>query len=130
VVNATTPANYFHVLRRQLHRDFRKPLIIATPKSLLRHKEARSTFEDMEPETRFLRLIPETDPEIYSGESNPEVERVVFCSGKIYYDLVVRPCMPLLVLICLRLHAHSTALSGVRPSWLTRGLGPFPIALV
>mmetsp|Transcript_21593 Transcript_21593/g.64324 ORF Transcript_21593/g.64324 Transcript_21593/m.64324 type:complete len:987 (-) Transcript_21593:527-3487(-) len=89
VVNATTPANYFHVLRRQVHRDFRKPLIIATPKSLLRHPDARSTLEEMGPGTRFKRVIPETDSEISKdGGGNPDVRRVVLCSGKVYYDLL------------------------------------------
>lgn len=57
VVNCSTPANYFHVLRRQLHRDFRKPLIVAAPKSLLRANNCTSTLEEMGPDTRFKRLI-------------------------------------------------------------------------
>ncbi|MHA1108609.1 MAG: 2-oxoglutarate dehydrogenase E1 component, partial [Alphaproteobacteria bacterium] len=83
VVNVTTPANYFHVLRRQLHRDFRKPLIIMTPKSLLRHKLCVSTLDDMGPERYFDRVISERS-EIAPDE---KVKRVVLCSGKVYYDL-------------------------------------------
>jgi len=86
VVNCSTPANYFHVLRRQLHRDFRKPLIIATPKNLLRERRCTSTLEEMAEGTKFHRVFGEVDSNIHS---NPDkVRRVVFCSGKIYYDLV------------------------------------------
>ena len=83
VVNVTTPANYFHVLRRQIHRKFRKPLIIMTPKSLLRHKLCVSDLEDMGPGRYFDRVISEP------GEIAPdgEVKRVVLCAGKVYYDL-------------------------------------------
>jgi 2-oxoglutarate dehydrogenase E1 component len=84
VVNLTTPANYFHALRRQIHRPFRKPLIIATPKSLLRHKLAVSTLDDMAADKTFHRLLPE------AGQLVPDakVRRVVLCSGKVYYDLL------------------------------------------
>eukprot|EP00933_Yihiella_yeosuensis_P079725 TRINITY_DN930_c0_g1_i1.p1 TRINITY_DN930_c0_g1~~TRINITY_DN930_c0_g1_i1.p1 ORF type:complete len:1068 (-),score=228.22 TRINITY_DN930_c0_g1_i1:671-3874(-) len=86
VMNLTTPANYFHALRQQLHRDFRKPLVIASPKALLRHKACISSFEDMGPDSKFMRLIPERDAAI---SANPEqVKRLVFCTGKIYYELV------------------------------------------
>jgi 2-oxoglutarate dehydrogenase E1 component len=85
VVNATTPANYFHVLRRQIHRDFRKPLILLTPKELLRLPECRSPLADFLTGTRFHRLIPETDPEIATGE---KTRRLIFCQGKVYYELV------------------------------------------
>eukprot|EP00746_Dinoflagellata_sp_MGD_P001864 gnl/MRDRNA2_/MRDRNA2_103542_c0_seq1.p1 gnl/MRDRNA2_/MRDRNA2_103542_c0~~gnl/MRDRNA2_/MRDRNA2_103542_c0_seq1.p1 ORF type:complete len:1180 (+),score=256.97 gnl/MRDRNA2_/MRDRNA2_103542_c0_seq1:123-3662(+) len=86
VCNITTPANYFHALRRQTHRKFRKPLIVAAPKNLLRHKMAVSSFEEMAPGTAFKRLISERDPEI---ANNPDkVDRLVFCTGKIYYELV------------------------------------------
>jgi 2-oxoglutarate dehydrogenase E1 component len=85
VVNCSTPANYFHVLRRQIHRDFRKPLIIATPKNLLREKRCTSTLEEMGKGTKFHRVIEETDPEISSKAEN--VRKVVFCSGKVYYEL-------------------------------------------
>lgn len=89
VMNCTTPANYFHALRRQVHREFRKPLVIFTPKSLLRHPDAQSTLEEMGPNTRFLRVIPETDRSIcLDPEPNPAVKRVVFCQGKVYYDLM------------------------------------------
>jgi len=84
VVNCTTPANYFHVLRRQIHRNFRKPLIVMTPKSLLRHKLATSRLEDMGPGTGFRRVIGEVD-ELAKGS---RVRRVVLCSGKVYYDLL------------------------------------------
>lgn len=91
VMNCTTAANYFHALRRQVHREFRKPLVIFTPKSLLRHPGARSTMEEIGPNTRFLRLIPETDKTILlDGQPNPDVKRVIFCQGKVYYDLLAK----------------------------------------
>jgi 2-oxoglutarate dehydrogenase E1 component len=84
VCNLTTPANYFHALRRQLHRNFRKPLIVFTPKSLLRHKLAVSALADMAEGSRFRFVIPEID-----SIAEPEkVRRVVICSGKVYYDLL------------------------------------------
>jgi 2-oxoglutarate dehydrogenase E1 component len=84
VANITTPANYFHSLRRQVKRNFRKPLVIMTPKSLLRHKLAVSKLADMTGESRFRTVIGEVDT-IAPG---PEVKRVVLCSGKVYYDLL------------------------------------------
>lgn len=84
VVNCTTPGNYFHVLRRQLHRNYRKPLVIFTPKSLLRHKLAVSTLGEMGPGTRFRRVLPEGDPLVL----DKTVRRLVFCTGKVYYDLL------------------------------------------
>src|SRR5271166_506514 len=84
VCNITTPANYFHALRRQLRRNFRKPLVIMTPKSLLRHKLAVSKLAEMTEDTGFLRVIPEID-EITPPEA---VKRVVLCTGKVYYDLL------------------------------------------
>jgi 2-oxoglutarate dehydrogenase E1 component len=83
VANCTTPANYFHILRRQLHRNFRKPLIIMTPKSLLRHKLATSTLADMGKGTHFKRIIGETEALV----KDEKIQRVVICSGKVYYDL-------------------------------------------
>jgi 2-oxoglutarate dehydrogenase E1 component len=82
VVNATTPANYFHVLRRQIHRDFRKPLIMFTPKSLLRHKLCVSTLADMGKGTTFQRVIPEVEK-----LTDKNIKRVILTSGKVYYDL-------------------------------------------
>ncbi len=80
IVNCTTPANFFHVLRRQLKRDFRKPLIVFTPKSLLRHSLCISTLEELA-SGRFQELIDD-------NEAQPkEVKKVVFCSGKLYYEL-------------------------------------------
>jgi 2-oxoglutarate dehydrogenase E1 component len=84
VCNITTPANYFHALRRQLKRNYRKPLIVMTPKSLLRHKLAVSTLDEFSPETSFRHVIPEIDP-IAEDEA---VKRIVFCTGKVYYDLL------------------------------------------
>jgi 2-oxoglutarate dehydrogenase E1 component len=84
VCNITTPANYFHALRRQQKRNFRKPLVIMTPKSLLRHKLAVSKLSDMAEDTGFMLVIPEIDP-IAPVAS---VRRVVLCSGKVYYDLL------------------------------------------
>jgi 2-oxoglutarate dehydrogenase E1 component len=91
VANITTPANYFHALRRQLKRDFRKPLIIMTPKSLLRHKRAVSTLEEFGPKSTFHRLLWD-DAEALSDETiklvpDEKIRRVVLCSGKVYYDL-------------------------------------------
>lgn len=86
VANPTTPANYFHLLRRQNHRNFRKPLIVASTKSLLRHKEAVSSFDDLTGDTRFLRVLPEAHPDDLVEDD--KVERVVLCSGQIYYQLL------------------------------------------
>lgn len=84
VVNISTPANYFHVLRRQCLREFRKPLIVCSPKKLLRHPMCKSSVKDFVETNRFQRLIDERDPSI-----KPEkVTRLVFCTGQIYYDLV------------------------------------------
>ena len=86
VVNPTTPANYFHALRRQVHRDFRKPLVLVAPKNLLREKRCTSTLEEMAEGTKFKRVIREQDPQVYK---NPEkCKRVIFCSGKFYYELL------------------------------------------
>ncbi|MBL4739715.1 MAG: 2-oxoglutarate dehydrogenase E1 component [Sneathiella sp.] len=86
IVNCTTPANYFHVLRRQMHRKFRKPLIIMTPKSLLRHKMAVSTIEEMGPGSTFHRVLYDNDKVC----DDKDVKRIVLCSGKVYYDLRAR----------------------------------------
>ncbi|XP_070163988.1 2-oxoglutarate dehydrogenase complex component E1 isoform X4 [Polyergus mexicanus] len=84
VANCSTPANYFHILRRQIALPFRKPLIIMTPKSLLRHPEAKSSFDLMLEDTQFLRVIPE---EGTAAQSPNNVKKLLFCSGKVYYDL-------------------------------------------
>jgi 2-oxoglutarate dehydrogenase E1 component len=102
VANCTTPANYFHILRRQLKRDFRKPLVLMTPKSLLRHKRAVSRLDEMGPETTFHRLLWD-DAQIHASGAAPlagegreqaiklvaddNIRRVVICSGKVYFDL-------------------------------------------
>ncbi|KAG5189741.1 2-oxoglutarate dehydrogenase E1 component [Tribonema minus] len=86
VVNCTTPANYYHVLRRQVHREFRKPLIVVAPKRLLRLKAAASTLDEMGAGTMFQRLMPEENAEIISEPAN--VKKLIFCSGQIYYDLI------------------------------------------
>ena len=83
VVNCTTPANYFHVLRRQLLRDFRKPLIIMTPKSLLRHKLAVSTRADFTDESHFKRILSDLNP-----PAEGQAKRVVLCSGKVAFELI------------------------------------------
>ena len=91
VANCTTPANYFHILRRQLHRKFRKPLVLMTPKSLLRHKRVVSDLTEMGSATTFHRLLwddaqsrPDAKIKI---KADRQIRRVVLCSGKIYYDL-------------------------------------------
>jgi 2-oxoglutarate dehydrogenase E1 component len=91
VANCTTPANYFHILRRQLKRDFRKPLILMTPKSLLRHRRAVSRLDEMGPDTSFHRLLWD-DAQMSADEkiklvADDKIRRVVICSGKVYYDL-------------------------------------------
>ncbi len=91
VANCTTPANYFHILRRQLKRDIRKPLILMTPKSLLRHKRVVSKLDDMAIGTTFHRVLWD-DAETLAGETiklvkDDKIRRVILCSGKVYYDL-------------------------------------------
>ena len=83
VANCTTPANYFHLLRRQMHRSFRKPLVIMTPKSLLRHKLAVSRTGDFIGDTHFKRIL--SDPAAPADEATT---RVVLCTGKVAYDLI------------------------------------------
>jgi 2-oxoglutarate dehydrogenase E1 component len=91
VANITTPANYFHILRRQLKREIRKPLILMTPKSLLRHKRAVSRLDEMAADTSFHRLLWDDAQALPSEKiklvANNKVRRVVMCSGKVYYDL-------------------------------------------
>lgn len=84
VANCTTPANYFHILRRQIKRDFRKPLILMTPKSLLRHKLCVSPLKDFGPKTSFQPVIDEID----TINAPDKIKRIVLCTGKIYYDLL------------------------------------------
>ncbi len=83
VINCTTPANFFHALRRQIHRKFRKPLVVMTPKSLLRHRLAVSTLADFAPGMHFLRVLPETQKLV----DDKKIKRLIFTSGKVYYDL-------------------------------------------
>ena len=83
VCNITTPANYFHVLRRQMHRPFRKPLIIMTPKSLLRHPMAKSAASDFIGDGHFMRILSDPTP-----PDDSKVKRLVLCSGKVAYDLI------------------------------------------
>ncbi|SMF07154.1 2-oxoglutarate dehydrogenase E1 component [Tistlia consotensis] len=84
VVNCTTPANYFHALRRQVHRDFRKPLVVFTPKSLLRHKRCISSLAEMGGDSSFHRVITEDA----SAAAIRKAKQLVLCSGKVYYDLL------------------------------------------
>ncbi|EFH12994.1 oxoglutarate dehydrogenase (succinyl-transferring), E1 component [Pseudoroseomonas cervicalis ATCC 49957] len=84
VCNFTTPANYFHALRRQLKRNYRKPLVVMTPKSLLRHKLAISSLSDFAPGSTFRTVLPEVDALVPAEQ----VKRVVLCTGKVYYDLL------------------------------------------
>ena len=84
VVSCTTPANYFHVLRRQLHRDFRKPLVIMTPKSLLRHKRVVSKLSEFGPGSTFHRIMYCDD----LASDPKDAKQVVMCTGKVYYDLL------------------------------------------
>ena len=91
VANCSTPASYFHILRRQLRREIRKPLILMTPKSLLRHKKAVSKIEELGPDSTFHRLLwddaeynPASETKLVKDD---KIRRVVMCSGKVYYDL-------------------------------------------
>jgi 2-oxoglutarate dehydrogenase E1 component len=84
VVNCTTPANFFHVLRRQLHRKFRKPLVVMSPKSLLRHKRAVSTLDDFATGTSFKKVYGE----VSALNADKDIKKVIITSGKVYYDLV------------------------------------------
>jgi len=91
VANCTTPANFFHILRRQLKREIRKPLILMTPKSLLRHKRATSRLAEFGADTTFHRLLWD-DAQYLKGEkiklaADDKIRRVVLCSGKVYFDL-------------------------------------------
>ncbi len=94
VANCTTPANYYHILRRQMKRDFRKPLILMTPKSLLRHKKAISSLVEMGPDSTFHRLLwddaeaPGLPKTTIKLKPDSEIRRVVLCTGKVYYDLL------------------------------------------
>ncbi|MEP0156187.1 2-oxoglutarate dehydrogenase E1 component [Pseudophaeobacter sp.] len=91
VANCTTPANYFHILRRQLHRSFRKPLMLMTPKSLLRHKLAISNAEDFTTGSSFHRVLWDDAQQGNSDTqlaADDKIKRVVMCSGKVYYDLL------------------------------------------
>ncbi len=83
VCNITTPANYFHVLRRQMHRPFRKPLVIMTPKSLLRHPMAKSAASDFIGEGHFMRILSDTNP-----PADDKTRKLILCSGKVAYDLI------------------------------------------
>ena len=91
VANVTTPANYFHILRRQMKRDFRNPLILMTPKSLLRHKRAVSDLSEMSGETSFHRLLWDDAEMKKDGPiklvKDAKMRRVVISTGKVYYDL-------------------------------------------
>lgn len=84
VVNCTTPASFYHVLRRQMHRNFRKPLVVMSPKSLLRHKLVASSLSDVAEGTRFKPVIGETEKLV----ADAKVRKVIICSGKVYYDLL------------------------------------------
>eukprot|EP00741_Cyanophora_paradoxa_P015699 tig00020904_g15156.t1 len=112
VVNCTTPANFFHVLRRQLHREFRKPLIVMSPKALLRNKKCVSPLEDLAPGTMFQKMIRDTSEELAADE---KVRRVILCSGKVYYDL-----------------ADARAKRGIKDVAIARieQIAPFPFDLV
>ena len=102
VANCSTPANYFHILRRQIHRNFRKPLVLMTPKSLLRHKRCVSSLVEFGPGSSFHRVLwDDADVKVREGREDiapgrttirlsddKKIRRVVLCSGKVYYDLL------------------------------------------
>ena len=99
VLNCTTPANYFHALRRQMHRDFRKPLIIMTPKSLLRNKFCVSNLKDFNKENTFHRILwdhaidPKVDGFIELKDSS-KIKKVILCSGTVSYTHLTLPTTP------------------------------------
>jgi len=92
VANCTTPANYYHILRRQMHRDFRKPLVMMTPKSLLRHKRCVSLLEEFGPGSQFHRVLWDNAESETTGsiklKSDDKIKRLVLCSGKVYFDIL------------------------------------------
>ena len=92
VINCTTPANYFHALRRQIHRDFRKPLIVMTPKSLLRNKRCVSHIEDFSKKNSFHRVLLDhaelKEYNLIKLKKDKEIKKVVLCTGKVYFDLI------------------------------------------
>ena len=92
VMNCTTPANYFHALRRQIHREFRKPLVIMTPKSLLRHKYCVSNLDDFNKSNSFHRVLEDhaliKNSKFIKIKKPKKVRKVIICSGKIYFDLL------------------------------------------
>ena len=92
VINCTTPANYFHALRRQIHREFRKPLVIMTPKSLLRHKYCVSNLDDFNKSNSFHRVLEDhaliKNSKFVKIKKAKKVRKVIICSGKIYFDLL------------------------------------------
>ena len=92
-MNCTTPANYFHALRRQIHRDFRKPLVIMTPKSLLRNKLCTSKLEDFGKKNSFHRVlwdhaIDPNETDFIKLKRSEKIKKVILCSGKVYFDLL------------------------------------------
>lgn len=92
VANCTTPANYYHILRRQMHRDFRKPLVMMTPKSLLRHKRCVSLLEEFGPGSQFHRVLWDNAESETAGsiklKADDQIKRLVLCSGKVYFDIL------------------------------------------
>lgn len=84
VVNATNAANYFHLLRRQMRRNFRKPLVVASPKKLLKLAKANSNFEEFEENIGFHEIFPDNSKSLVAEE---KVKKVIFCSGQVYYDI-------------------------------------------
>jgi len=112
VVNVTTPANYFHVLRRQVIREFRKPLIVMSPKSLLRHRLVKSDLEDFLPGTRFHRFFADSGEKLVAPD---KVRKLVLSSGKVYFDLLLERD---------RLGCDDVALSRVEQ------ISPFPYDMV
>jgi 2-oxoglutarate dehydrogenase E1 component len=91
VAYCTTPANYFHILRRQLKREFRKPLVLMTPKSLLRHKRCVSALEELGEDSCFHRLLwddAQNGTDTIKLARDDKIRRVVLCAGKVYYDLL------------------------------------------
>ena len=130
VANCTTPANYFHILRRQLHRTYRKPLILMTPKSLLRHPMAISRAEDFTDGSTFHRVLWDDAQKGNSTQklkADDKIKRVVLCSGKVYYDLLAeRDAQGLEDVYLLRVEQ----LYPVPTMSLTQELGRFPKAEV
>ena len=100
ICNITTPSNFFHALRRQMRRDFRKPLIVMTPKSLLRHKKCISEISEFDENSTFHRVLWDHGQLENRLVADKDIAQVVLCSGKVYYDLLEKRDANVGIFIC------------------------------